>query len=274
MIHTYKPKSPLLQKYIEFFYVFGKERDDDINYVIFPHVFTTISFFKGADIERKNHTININASKHNKYCVDILGKYTQPVFINYTGKCDEVTVVFKPLGMNHFLQNDIIELTPLFVQELKNSPWTEFTHVLFNENSISKKLQKLEMFLLSNLKEVEINGIYNAINYLEDFDENYSMDDIASQCNYSLKTFQRHFKTQVACSPSEYKRIARFRHSVNKRLISNEIKTLTDVCSQGNYYDQSYFIREFKKLTFQSPKSFFNNINVITEDKKIFWQLN
>jgi AraC-like DNA-binding protein len=271
MLHTYKPESSILQKYIEFFYVFSDETPQNFSYIVFPHVFTAISFFKGVDIDRKNYTMNINTSTDDKYVIDILGKYTQPVFLNYKGKCNEITIIFKPLGINHFFQNDIIELTPLFSQELKNSHWTEFTHVLFNENSNSKKIQILETFLLSNLKKLEINRMYDAIKFLEDFDKNYTIDEVASLCNYSLKSFQRHFKKYVACTPCEYKRIARFRYALQSKIISNEIKTLTSVSSQSNYNDQSYFIREFKKLTHQNPKRFFNKINVLTENK-IIWQ--
>ena len=107
---------------------------------------------------------------------------------------------------------------------------------------------------------------------MEEFDSNYSIDKIATLCHITLKTFQRNFTKHLACSPVEYKRIARFRHSLQIKLISNEIETLTSVSNDSNYYDQSYFIREFKKLTQLNPKSFFNSITAL-EEKKVVWKV-
>jgi len=274
MIQTFKPKSNLLQKYIDFFYIFNRERSENISYIAFPHVNTAISFFKGADIQRGNYELSIIAADQNKNkcIIEILGKYTQPVFVNYVGHCEEVAVVFKPLGVNHFFQNDLIELAPLFSQELKNDLWTEFSHVLLNDNDITNKIEMLEAFLLNNFKEADIKKIYDAVKYLEDFDTNYSIDKIAKLNGFTLKTFQRNFTKHLTCSPSEYKRIARFRHSLKNKLISKELKTLTSVSNDSNYYDQSYFIREYKKLTQLNPKGFFDSITALFE-KNIVWKL-
>lgn len=274
MIQTYKPKSDLLQRYIDFFYVFNLERSENISYIAFPHVNTAISFFKGAEIQRGHYEINITANNHNKSkcIVEILGKYTQPVFVNYIGICEEIAVIFKPLGMNHFFQDDLIALSPLFSQELKDNNWTNFAHVLLKEHSLMKKLEMLETFLLNIFKEVEFKNMYEAIKYLEDFNTNYSIDKVATLCGLTLKTFQRNFTKHITCSPSEYKRIARFRNSLQNKLISKELKTLTSVSCDSNYYDQSYFIREYKKLTQLNPKMFFDSITALDE-KNIVWKV-
>lgn len=272
MIQTFKPKSILLQQYVDFFYIFNQDRSDNISYIAFPHVNTAISFFQGADIQRRNYKINIKATAKNKYCTEILGKYTQPVFVNYIGKCEEVAIVFKPFGVNHFFENDMIEIAPIYSQELKNTLWIEFSYNLFNTKNIIQRIDYLESFLLNNFREINNPKIYNALNYLDDFDANYSIEKIANLCGYTLKTFQRNFTKHLTCSPSEYKRISRFRHALQNKLISKEIKTLTSVSLESNYYDQSYFIREFKKLTQLNPKRFFNSITALDE-KKIVWKV-
>lgn len=272
MIQTYKPKSKLLQKYIELFYVFNSEKPENRSYIAFPHVNTAISFFKNIEIKRGDYMLNITASHKNKCIVEILGKYTQPVFVNYKGEFEEIAIVFKPLGVNHFFKNNLIEIAPKYSQALNSELWNEFSSTLFNEINIIKKIEMVEIFLLKNLKEIENDILYKAIEYLEDFEANYTVDYIASNCGFTLKTFQRNFTKHLACSPSEYKRIARFRHALQNKLISKEIKTLTSVSYESNYYDQSYFIREFKKLTQLSPKSFFNSISALDE-KNIVWKV-
>lgn len=274
MLKTFQPTSSLLQKHIDFFYVFERERSENISYIAFPHVNTAISFFKGASIQRGNYELNILVTDQDKTkcTVEILGKYTQPVFVNYTGHCEEVAVVFKPLGMNHFFENDLMELAPLFSQELNNKDWTEFAPVLFNTNNMMNKIDLLETFLLRNMKELDYKYISEAIEYLEDFESNYSIDNVAKRIGIALKTFQRNFTRHLTCTPSEYKRIARFRHSLKNKLIAKELKSLTRVSNDSNYYDQSYFIREYKKLTQLNPKVFFKSITELDE-KKIIWKV-
>jgi len=50
--------------------------------------------------------------------------------------------------------------------------------------------------------------------YLEDTETSYSLQQVANNLGMNLKTFQRHFKKHMACSPTEYKRIARFRNAL------------------------------------------------------------
>lgn len=274
MIQTFKPRSGILQKYVDLFYVFQSEKPDPISYIAFPHVNTAISFFKNAHLQRGNHEINIQpAHRGTDICsAEILGKYTQPVFVNFTGPFEEVSVVFKPLGVSHFFKENFIDLAPNFSQELKDEGWVEFSHRLFNETQASRRIEMVELFLLDHLKEADFTMLYKAIGYLENFEENYSMEDIASRCGTTVKTFQRNFIKHMTCSPTEYKRIARFRESIQNKLISKEIKTLTKLSHESNYYDQSYFIREFKKLTFFSPQKFFDSISAL-EEKNIVWKI-
>ena len=274
VIKTYKPKSKALEKYVELFYEFTSDKPCDISYIAFPHVNTAISFFKGVDIHRDNYRVNIvsSAKSRTKCNIEILGKYTQPVFVHYKGKCEEFAIVFKPLGINHFFRDDLIEIAPEYSQALNNESWVKFSPVLFNEKTITGRIEMMEMFLLENLREIKEVSFYNALKYLEDFDANYSIDKIAELCGFNLKTFQRNFKKQLTCSPLEYKRIVRFRHSVNNWLISKELKTLTNVSYESNYYDQSYFIREYKKLTHLNPKQFFNSI-IALDERNIVWKI-
>lgn len=76
----------------------------------------------------------------------------------------------------------------------------------------------------------------------------------------------------MGCTALEYKRIARFRLALKTKILSKEVKSLTNVSYESNYYDQSYFIREFKKLTNLNPKKFFDAITVLDE-QKIIWEI-
>ena len=76
----------------------------------------------------------------------------------------------------------------------------------------------------------------------------------------------------MACSPTEYKRIARFRNALQAGIMEKEIKSLTRISYDNNYFDQSYFIKEFKRLTGLNPKKFFRQVTLLDDDK-IVWEI-
>lgn len=271
MLKTFVPASAALQQYIEVFYVFISDKPSQFSYIAFPHTNTAISFFKGVSIERNKYHIAIAQQKGNNHCIEILGKYTKPVFVQYTGDFEEVAIVFKPLGVNHFITGDFAELAPDYSQSFDDEKWQLFSHQLFNAKE--NRIEMLEHFLLNQLNQPsELSKMEEAIQYFENKDIDYSVEKVARLVGMGLKTFQRHFFRHLSCSPSEYKRIARFRKAINAKILSKEIKSLTHISYDNNYSDQSYFIREFKKLTNLNPKKFFNEITVL-DDEKIIWEL-
>ena len=273
MLKTFVPASTELQKYIEVFYVFISDKPSQFSYIAFPHINTAISFFKGVSISRNNFHISIEQQKENtnKNCIEILGKYTQPVFVNYSGDFEEVAIVFKPLGINRFISRDFIECAPEYSQSFNDDKWQQFSHHLFKNKH--NRIERLEDFLIAQFQPSdEFSKMDEAITYFESKDIDYTVEKVAQLVGMGLKTFQRHFLKHLSCSPAEYKRIARFRNALHSKISSKEIKSLTNISFDNNYSDQSYFIREFKKLTHLNPKKFFKDVTVFN-DEKIVWEL-
>lgn len=274
MLKAYKPESALLSKFIAFFYVFDDDRPAMINYLAFPHVNTGVSFFKNVQITRGDHEVYLAPVENgaDTFTIEILGKYTRPVFVHYLGRPEEIAIIFKPYGINQFVRKNLAELTPNYSQELLLEEWKFFAPVLFGGTTTTARLQLLEEFLLKNLEEIANDPLYKALTYLEDFEKDYTMDEIAALIGQQVKTFQRHFIKNMGCTPAVYRRIARFRASVTTKLLANEVKSLTSLAYETSYYDQSYFIREFKKLTHLKPKKFFEKI-ALPSQYGIIWEV-
>lgn len=270
MLKTILPQSSVLRKYIEFFYVFTYDHPVEYSYLAFPHINTGMSFFEGVLIKRGEFTIDILSSLQIDSHIEMLGKYTRPVAVHYHGDIKEISIVFKPLGINRFIKEDYYKVAPDFSQPYQNTEWLNFGKTLF----IAKdQIALLEDFLISQLNDTpEIRKIEQALPYIENVDANYSVAEVAEKTGYSLKSFQRHFTKHMGCSPSDYKRIARFRSSLTSKLFSNDFKTLTSISYNNNYFDQSYFIKEFRKLTNQNPKQFFREVSLL-DGKKIVWEI-
>lgn len=270
MITTIVPASEELRKYISFFYFFNAGKPDSFSYLAFPHTSSAISFFKGVDISRENFQIRVESNPHAANKVDILGRYTQPVQLLYNGDFDEITIIFKPLGVNRFITGDLANIAPAYSQLFLDPAWVSFSEILFNA---TKPIEELERFLLARLTDrPEFKLIEKALAFFEDPEEELSVTAVAALLEMNLKSFQRLFTKHMSCTPSDYKRIARFRNSLHSKFHSKQVKSLTSISHENNYFDQSYFIKEFKKLTSQNPKKFFKAVKVLNQDK-VIWEL-
>jgi AraC-like DNA-binding protein len=270
VIKSIKPSSPILKKYIECFYIFEGKSNTSFSYVAFPHFNTGLSFFKGASIHRQNWSLQISEKVDVGIHIEILGKYTTPVLVEYKGQLKEISIVFKPLGINRFFKDNYLSLAPKFSQELNNDLWRHFGESLFSSDD---DISKIESFLLSQLWDnQEVSNIENSLILLENCNEQISISDIAFKVGLNLKTFQRHFQKHMGCSPVEYRRICRFRSSLTNKLNNTHIKNLTEITYEEGYYDQSYLIKEFRKITNHNPKDFFKSVIKVDGDR-IIWEI-
>jgi AraC-like DNA-binding protein len=270
VIKTISPSSPMLKKYIECFYFYEGKSNSTFSYVAFPHFNTGLSFFKGASVHRQNWSLQISENTDKGVHIEILGKYTTPVLIEYKGQMSEISIVFKPAGLNRFFKDNYFSLAPKFSQALNNTVWSKFGNSLFSsEDDISK----IESFLLSQFFDnPALSSIENSLRLLENSNEQFSIADIANKVGLNLKTFQRHFQKQMGCSPVEYRRICRFRSSLTNKLKNTQLKNLTKITYEEGYYDQSYLIKEFRKITNHNPKDFFKSTSKVDGDK-IIWEI-
>lgn len=270
VLTTIFPKSTELQRYIDFFYLFQSESSKSWKHIAFPHVNTGLSFMKNVTINRNGHQILIKASEESGRCIELLGKYTSPVIVNCEGKIDEIAIVFKPLGVNRFIREDFASVAPDCSQPYLNSDWKKAAEDLFHAND---RIDFLERFLLTMLSEQEqFVQMEQALSMLSSSEHDFTVSEVAAKLRMTLKTFQRNFSKMLACSPSDYKRIARFRNAINSKIQPGVVKSLTSISYQHNYTDQSYLIREFRKMTNQNPRLFFKEMSLLGEDK-IVWEI-
>ncbi len=270
MITTIAPSSPILKKYIECFYFYGGKPNSTFRYVAFPHFNTGLSFFNGASVHRQNSFIQILENTDAGVHIEILGKYTTPVLVEYKGQLKEISIVFKPLGLNRFFKDNYLSLAPKFSQELKNDAWGQFGKSLFSSDD---DISIIESFLISQFWDNQVvSNIENSLTLLENSNEQISISDIAIKVGLNLKTFQRHFQKHMGCSPVDYRRICRFRSSLTNKLNNTQLKNLTEITYEEGYYDQSYLIKEFRKITNHNPKDFFKSASKVDGDK-IIWEI-
>jgi AraC-like DNA-binding protein len=83
-----------------------------------------------------------------------------------------------------------------------------------------------------------------------------SIDDHAVHCGLARRQFERRFKECTGFPPALFQRIARFQRTY-RMLEDGTATSLTDIALAGGYFDQSHFIREFKRFSGLNPRDYF-----------------
>ncbi len=272
-IKLFKPKKPLLQKYIECFYILRRKPDEkSITYLGFPSFNAFVIVCKNAEITLQKENITV-AHSHN--CLPeslLIFDFEKSGFTRYTGETFEVTIYFKPLGLNAFLDKNLIDY--------KNSPVSHFNPFddyqtkmaeVFVISDDEKMMQTLENYWLSKLKGFQYPFLQKVV--AEIMDENnlpITISDIAKRNNISRTTLNKYFNQHIGTSPNQFKKIVRFRHAMKQFAAKTSVENLIDVAYLAEYFDQSHMVKDFKSLTGYSPKTFFAKLSQL-ENGQINW---
>ncbi|MDT0608160.1 helix-turn-helix domain-containing protein [Croceitalea rosinachiae] len=123
-------------------------------------------------------------------------------------------------------------------------------------------VEGLEKYWLSKLNGFTHSFLSDAISRIE---ENLKITtaELASEFDVSQKTLIFQFKKHLCKKPSEYKKILRFRKTIEEMKGSNQKTSLTELSHFIDFFDQSHMIANFKSLTRLSPKVFFENLTTM-----------
>lgn len=275
-VHTYYPKHPLLKKYVEYYY-FLKTADAGFvkQYYSFPQTSQSLNIHKSAVCQIEEQYIAVQGNNSSNPLMIVQGKFEQPLFVQLRGVLDKVTIHFKPLGLNAFIQSPMCNVaargSQVFTEWDRDESCRLFLQTFYAANNNDERVDVLERFLCSQYCGLsEDIVLQKALDMLHDLDNDHSIPCIAASLGMNVRSFNRLFFKHLAIAPTGYRKIARFRHSLKNKLLVNPSKTLTEVCYESNFYDQAYFIKMYKKLTGSNPHKFFNSIARLADNRLIF----
>lgn len=271
-VKTFIPQNPLLRNYIECFYTLtrGREEKDDV-YIAFPNVFSILSLNKHSKTEvfEKFKTIS--------YCPDdriesiLVCPSPDYAHIRYQGAADEVTVYFKPLGLNAFLEKELRRYSKTASAEF--NPFEDY-HLkmaeIFSLESDEARLRALENYWISKHVGFEHRFLPQIVGEIMENDCPFSLSEAARKLGISRTTLVKHFDLHLCATPSDFKKIARFRRAMKQQRHKFSEANLTAISYGAEYFDQSHMNKDFKLLTSYAPKPFFSNISHL-EKGRINW---
>jgi len=274
-IQTLYPLHPVLKKHIAFYY-FVQSNDPGFvsRYYAFPNVNNGLTIHRSAAFNVEDNCLEVTGLAKGPYLTMLQSRYERPLSVILKGLINEVTIVFKPLGVNNFIANTFDQLTGKPSQKFTDwdgAAYSGMLHRFFTIEDMQQRINLLEEFLLSVYQPFEAQYfLSNAISLVGDINSALSIDEVAAQLQISKRTLNRLFKKHLGLSPVAYRTVSRFRHSLTNKLFNEEFKQLTAIGYESNFYDQSYFIKVYQKLTGTNPKNFFTGVNNIGNNRPLF----
>ena len=262
----YRTKNEVLKKYIEgYYFISPGENPKPLHYWTFPNNFFIVSVSRNIDIEMDHERFIIRRSQHDNMIANFVSRYIAPIEVSCESGIDEVTIYFKPLGINQFIAD--VDILFQLENALDFNPFPDFLPVMkeiLEERDRTIQQEKLENYWLSKLVPKELNLMEKILSAIE---SDLKIEEIAQKNNFSRQYLNKVFSKNIGKSPSEYRKIHRFRNAINQQ---KEIRNLTELSYKSLFYDQSHLIKDFKQLTNVSPYSFFKKVDTQKENIWLF----
>lgn len=269
-IKIFRPTNPILKKHIECFYILERTSEEKPDtYFTFPSIYTIVT------ISEHTKTVDTKSKITTKFCpsnaieTNLVSNFNEPVLVEYEGKINEITTYFKPLGINAFITNDLRHYSEGTFPDF--NPYDDYKDTMasiLSEKEHDERIEKLESYWISKWKLFEDPLLESVLAEMMDADNlDQSMTKLSHTTGRSRMTINKHFDKHICKTPSQFKKIIRFRAAIQSHL---ENKNEIGLSYNLDYFDQSHMIRDFRKLTGFTPKSFFSKI-ATPENGQIKW---
>lgn len=232
---------------------------ENIRYFAFPQLGTSLGLYHRTSAQYGNDGLQFSPSVEAANTVVLLGKYLMPIRLEYQEAVPEISINFTPTGLNYFFDADFETLAPNLFQTIDQPDWLDCCKQVYACTKDEDRLHVLEDFLLKNLRPKRLSVTEKAIELMQQ-EQNARVTDLATALNVSEKSITRNFNRYVGCTPTQFRRILRFRSAVGNRFQNGNSENLTQVCLNADFYDSPHFTREFRKLTGTNPRNFFNSV--------------
>lgn len=272
---TKKPKSELLKKFISYYYFHSNELiDERIKFHYYPNTINAITIYKNSNVSFfENYNSVTKPNKNKKYIKLYTGLKRVVSAAEIYTPFDKIAIAFEPLGINSFVKNTIKDI----ISKEDNFIFSEFDPEIdiildkvYFENDYDRKVEILDDFFVSKINDFKCNLTEKAINLIVNNNQKYKVSELSEILNISSKTLNRKFKNHLNSSVKDFIEIAHFRKTFNHYLNNNQNNKLTDLAYQFNYYDQSDFINQFRKITGINPKNLFKKVEHFGNEN-LFW---
>lgn len=229
------------------------EVQDERIYKVLPGTGVVMGFQFSGKLYHSNHGNDIELSRSGVTGISD----TYKIFRNSQG-IGTVLVYFKDGGAATFFRTPIHEL---FRSSVSLDNFVLRSELLLLEEQLyaaiepPDKVKVVERFLISQMKPDKPDMlVINALHLIYKRRGNIRITELSDRLNISQSPLEKRFRNIVGASPKKFASIVRFKNL----LLRDHSSSLTDLGYDAGFYDQSHFIKEFKKFTGDTPQDYFN----------------
>jgi len=182
--------------------------------------------------------------------------------INFQPNSQFVGIVFYAESFSKLFNLPLAELTNsgMNIEGHLSEAYQEVYHQLLTATKIHSKIQLLNSFLADELSKVDFSftKFDLLIRSIRQSDGQATTQDLADQANLSDRSLQRKMKNTLGVGPKSFSNIMRFKE-VLTFLKNHPDADWQDTLFHCGYYDQAHFIKDFKRYTGTTPRSFMSD---------------
>jgi len=274
-LKTLKPKSELLKKVVAYYYFHVcEEENHSESFYFYPNYLHAVTIYIGNKITLNYEPIESKIEKgENPKSITCL--YTvnskHKTLVNINGSFHKIGIVFYPLGFNHFIKKPLNELmTKDFMKIDLGESINEALKNIDKTDDLNFQLETLENELLKLYLPFQEPILNDSIREIILSNGAIRISELEEQFQTNRKKLLRLFKKHTLISIEDYKKMVMFRNSLNYALQNKEEANLTDIALFAMYYDQSHFIKHFKTITKETPKTLLPKINKLGNED-LYW---
>ena len=254
----------LLKKHIDKMWLFtssGKMFADDMRLVV-PNgnIKLTLSYQNGivAEINGKNF-----ASK--EHDITLTGVIDVPVTLDVEKHnfSETIGIEFNPQNAYRFFHFPLNEIQNHIysVSDLLGNGGKQLVEQISNTASVQEKIILLQRFLLSQLSLNAEDLIFDfCIDKITTSKGKVAIKELERKTGYSSRWLNMKFMDKLGISPKNLASIVRFKHYYQGLISGNNNPFLKNDYYEF-YYDQSHFIKDFKRFTGLPPTKYLKQIN-------------
>ena len=203
--------------------------------------------------------------KENK--LSFTGLVDSPVNLDPQTDAQTETIVFEfnPLGAYRLFRLSFVEVKNQIVElaDLIGNRAEKLQSQLAEATTLHLKLQLLQHFLIKQLEKAVPDPIYDfCINRISDSKGLITVSQLEKETGYSSRWLHRKFSEHLGTGPKNFSEIVRFKQFYQVYSTGTKLESLKDLYHfYDYYYDQSHFLRAFKRFTGFTPTDLQNSIN-------------
>lgn len=247
------PPAPRLAPYVVSYFsgMMNAQSEPDMSYTIVPN--GCVELIIHLDEKYCRLPTSIGLSHTPDYM--LIGLFSQPYRVHFQCTVPIFSIRFNPEAIPLLLSVPGKEVLDTYedIELLLGQSFRDFCHRIRECRQTEERVGCADQFftrLLARRKNTSVYVTTGTGMIRDEVDE--PLEEISRRLHISQRQLERKFKEQIGITPKRYQRLMRMR-KVMRTMEQHQSLDLTSVAYYCGYYDQAHFIKDFKRMTGQTP---------------------